>query len=131
MKQLVITYLQTDRSFTSGKALYGTLPGKNIAFNNVLNRMSGTEADCSKLHYEIAKCLGITERHLGIILRVVVSAPKKQKVLTITPVVVQGPKKPTFETGLKGLAQIKEFTATNNISVDGKKRADFDTAVDA
>ena len=131
MKQQVITYLQTDRSFTSGKALYGTLPGKNLAFNNVLNRMSGTEVDCSKLHYEIAKCVGITERHLGIILRVAITAPKKQKVLSITPIVVQGSKKPTFETGLKGFIQIKKFAKTNGISVEGTERPDFDTAVDA
>ena len=131
MKQQVLTYLQTDRSFTNGKALYGSLPGKNLAFNNVLNRMSGTEVDCSKLHYEIAKCVGITERHLGIILRVVVTAPKKQKVLPITPVAVQGPEKPVFEGGLKGFIQIKKFTKTNDISVEGTERPDFDAAVDA
>jgi len=130
MKQQVLTYLQTDRSFTSGKALYGTLPGKNLAFNNVLNRMSGTEVDCSKLHYEIAKCVGITERHLGIILRVAVTAPKKQKIVQMPPTSLKVSGKPTFEKGLKGLAQIKEFTSTNNILVDGKKRADFDAAVD-
>lgn len=69
MKQKVITYLETDRGFASGKQLYPTLPGKNLAFVNALNRMNNIPANCAKLHYEMAKTVGITERHLGIILR--------------------------------------------------------------
>lgn len=68
MKEKVLNFLESDRGFASGKQLYGQLPGRSLAFNNSLNRMNDTKANCDKLYYELAKLVGITERHLRIIL---------------------------------------------------------------
>lgn len=83
MKQKIIDYFETDRDFTNGKALYGQLPGRSIAFNNALNRMTNTPANCEKLYYELAKLAGITERHVGIMLRKPVT--KKEQIVKNLP----------------------------------------------
>lgn len=132
MKQKILTYLDSDRGFASGKQLYATAPGRSLAFNNALNRMNDTPANCEKLHYELAKVAGITERHLGIILRNPVAEVKERGIeITNTSENTIKVEKPTFEKGIKGLAAIKEFAKEKGIEVEGKKRADFDLAVDA
>jgi len=131
MKQKIKTYLETDRGFSSGKQLYGISPGKSLAFNNALNRMNDTPGNCAKLHYELAKIAGITERHLGIIMRnPVVEASEEKEVKVIADETVKV-KKLTFGKGIKGLAAIKAFAKEKGIEVEGKKRADYDKDVDA
>lgn len=136
MKTSVEQYFKTDRGFSSGKLLYNSLPGHSLAFKNALNRMTETPANINRLHYELAKVVGISERHLGIMLR--------QPLASVKDVVVNDPEtvnsdspnvlkldKPTFAKGSKGNAQRKAFVKEKGITAKSGKTVDLDIAIDA
>jgi len=145
MKVTVINYFTTDRGFATGKALYGTLPGKSIAFNNALNRMTETPANISKLHYELGKLAGLTERAVGIMLRKPIAVVKKVSGETPGVIVVNSAdiltaptppetlkvEKPTFGSGMAGNRERKAFVKEKGIEVESGKTADLDKAIDA
>lgn len=64
----VLNYLKTDRSLTGGRNLYNQLPNKSLALQSSFARMRDTEANRSKLYYELAKAVGIPQRQLTITL---------------------------------------------------------------
>ena len=69
VKEQVLEYLQTDRTLLGGRNLYNNLPGKSLALQNSFARMTNTPANVSKVHYELAKHVGIPERQLNIYLQ--------------------------------------------------------------
>jgi len=135
MKDTVINYFKTDRGFASGKVLYGTLPGKSTAFNNALNRMTETPANIAKLHYELAKLVGINARLLGIMLRNPVVEVKDMEVvdpidLTKNTATIKL-EKPSFGKGAAGNRERKAFVKDKGIEVESGKTADLDKAINA
>ncbi|MEX0273252.1 MAG: hypothetical protein AB3N16_02630 [Flavobacteriaceae bacterium] len=68
-KNQVLDYLKHNRSLMGGRNLYNQLPRKSLALQNSFRRMTDTEANRSRMHYEIARSVGITERELKIILQ--------------------------------------------------------------
>lgn len=63
-KNKVIEYLKSDRSFIGGKQLYNELPQKNKVLQNCFSRYQNTYKNISKIHYELVKAVGLTERDL-------------------------------------------------------------------
>lgn len=68
IKKRAEDYLRSDRSLPGGRELYNQLPGKSLAMQRYISRMTGSEKDLQVLHYEIAKAVGIPERGMKIML---------------------------------------------------------------
>ena len=139
MKDKVVNYFKTDREFATGKALYGTLPGKSTAFNNALNRMTDTPANVAKLHYELGKLAGLKERAVGIMLRKPIVPAKDIDVVDENDLSKNPPtlpetlkiEKPTFGTGMPGNRERKSFIKEKGITAESGKTVDLDKAIDA
>lgn len=134
MKDKVTAYFKTDRGFASGKILYASLPGRSTAFVNALNRMTETPANIEKLHYQLGKVVGLTERHVNILLRqevtdvnaIEVKAPK-----TVAPINAIVLEKPSFADGPEGNRERQAFVKEKGIEAASKKTVDLDAAIDA
>lgn len=142
MKDKVTAYFKTDRGFASGKVLYASLPGRSTAFVNALNRMTETPANIEKLHYQLGKVAGLTERHVGILLRQEVEVDVEDIDLKVFKIVGQGKvgsgdsdvlklEKPTFADGAAGNRERQAFVKEKGIEAASKKTVDLDTAIDA
>lgn len=75
-KAQVEHYLKTDRTLLGGRNLYNKLPGKSRAFQNALTRFTPTAANLDKLHYQLAKTVGLPQRNLKMLLQKPVVAAK-------------------------------------------------------
>ena len=64
MRQQVIQYLQSDRSFNAGAQLYSRLPGKSLAFERQLNTRGNAPGMLQQLHYELGRLVGLAEQQI-------------------------------------------------------------------
>ena len=86
MKNTIIEYLKTDRSFNAGVSLY-MIHGNNQGLKATLNRQGETDYNKRLLLEELRKIAGIDELHYSSILATPVQAP--QKVIIELPVTVE------------------------------------------
>lgn len=138
-KNTVIEYLQTDRSLTGGRNIYNTLPGKSKALQNSFARMTKTPANLAKLHYQLAKAVGLQERQLKIYLQ----QPLKKKLAEIdidvkdTDIVPSKPweemtpleKVYAFQAEEHGYFKAKEILGSYNEKPASKRKEDVFAAV--
>lgn len=84
-KAEVLRYLENDRSLMGGRNLYNKLPNKNRAIQNNFARFTDTPANVARLHYELARAVGLTERSLKIALQKPVRKAKDVKEIDVIP----------------------------------------------
>lgn len=77
-KEIVLTWLKTDRDYNTGVALYQKY-GTNLAFKTMINRYSESKQMFDQLCYELAKEADINERMLNQILSKPVAKPEPPK----------------------------------------------------
>jgi len=76
MKEQIITYLRTDRSFESGARLYHKL-GHNLALIRKFNIQGESKSNLEMLHYQLWKLTGLPEKEFNDIMMQPVSKPKQ------------------------------------------------------
>lgn len=75
MKEKVLNYFRTDRSFASGLALYQSLPGANRATAATLSRLGNSAQNIQHLHYDLAKLAGISQHELTALINQPIQKP--------------------------------------------------------
>ena len=98
IRKEVETYLKSDRTLAAGRDLYNKLPGKGLAMQRYISRMTGSEKDLQVLYYELSKACGISERSMNILLA---GKPQKETEMgVVDPVDVEPVDPPTVEDRL-------------------------------
>lgn len=69
MKDEIMQYFQSDRSFDTAKKLYNKLPGGSASLRRMINMRGETAENHKQLNYELAKHAGINERVMEAMLR--------------------------------------------------------------
>lgn len=67
-KQVVLEYLQHNRTLRDGRDLYNKFPQKNLAIQSFISRMANTERNLKVVCYELCKLVSISERQMNALL---------------------------------------------------------------
>ena len=88
-KQKVLDYIKHDRTLTTARNIYNSLPNKSLSFLASINRLRATEANIKHVTYQLCKAVGIPERQMLALWQNKVTPAKTKKE---TKVVNLGPK---------------------------------------
>lgn len=80
MKDQILQYLHSDRTFATAKKLYNRIPGGSASLRRMINMRGETEENHRQLNYELAKIAGIDERvMLAMLRRPMVTSEEEKK----------------------------------------------------
>lgn len=132
-KEAVINYLQTDRSLLGGRNLYNNLPNKSLALQGSFSRMPNNPDNVGRMHYELCKAVGITERQLAVFLQQPVQAVSETKKAPPAPPVDLTPEEKllAFNKDTVDYFTAKGLLKDLDIKAKGRKKEDVYNALEA
>jgi hypothetical protein len=130
LKNTVLEYLRKDRGLTGGRNIYNKLTNKSLALQNSFARMTNTDANRSRLCYELAKAVGIEERQLTIILQKPIEKGEIQDTKPKDlPIDTPGDRLISFSPETTDYFQAKKLVKELELTVTGKKKEDLYSAL--